>query len=382
MKARRIAEAAAIITAQGLKAIAEATAKAVKAISAGMSKMVAAIAASGWVSVAIIVVIMLIALLLGSTFGIFFSSEDSGSGLTMQNVVLEIIRDYNDKIDTIKNTVDYDELEASGSQVNWKEALAVYPVMLNTDPANPQEVVTMDDAKKAILEGIFWDMNDIDHRTSTRTETTLMEVPDEDGNLVVTEVPVTITTLHIITSNRTVDEMAAEYTFSEEQKEWLVKLLDSLWAGVLYGIHNADGQIVAVALSQVGNVGGRPYWSWYGFIGRVAWCACFVSWCADQCGYIEAGIIPKFAGCGYGPDWFIQRGQWADRNYVPQPGDIIFFDWASNGQDGSRDHVGLVEKYENEYVYTVEGNISDCCVQRRYPIGWYEIVGYGLPAYP
>ena len=62
--------------------------------------------------------------------------------------------------------------------------------------------------------------------------------------------------------------------------------------------------IVEVALTQLGNEGGQPYWSWYGFEGRVEWCACFVSWCADQCGYIESGIIPKFAGCVDGANWF------------------------------------------------------------------------------
>ena len=143
-------------------------------------------------------------------------------------------------------------------------------------------------------------------------------------------------------------------------------------------------QIVAVALSQEGNVGGQPYWSWYGFNGRVEWCACFVSWCADQCGYIDAGIIPKFAGCITGGNWFIERGQWADNSYIPQPGDIIFFDWYESGvgQDGERDHVGIVVKAENGYVYTIEGNSGDRCIQRTYPIGWYEINGYGLPAYP
>lgn len=140
---------------------------------------------------------------------------------------------------------------------------------------------------------------------------------------------------------------------------------------------------MAIALSQVGNVGGRPYWSWYGYNSRVPWCACFVSWCANQCGYIDAGIIPKFAGCSYGGYWFIQRNQWADRHYVPQPGDIIFFDWYEEGvgQDGVRDHVGIVEKVENGYVYTIEGNSGDKCKQKRYPVGWYEINGYGLPAY-
>lgn len=90
--------------------------------------------------------------------------------------------------------------------------------------------------------------------------------------------------------------------------------------------------IVEVALTQLGNEGGQPYWSWYGFDGRVEWCACFVSWCADQCGYIESGIIPKFAGCVDGSNWFKGNGQWQDRNYEPQAGDIIFFDWEGDGE--------------------------------------------------
>ena len=386
VRAKHILEAAAAETAAGIKAAAEATVKAVKAIVAGIKELVAAIATGGWVTVVIIIVILLVALILGSAFGIFFSSEDTGSSMTMQSAVLEINREYTAKIDAIKDRVQYDELETDGTQAEWPQVLAVYAVMLNADPDNPTEVVTMDNDKKAILADIFWDMNEISYSTSSETEMVPMEVPDEEGNLQRVEVPVTTVTLHIQTSGKTAEEMAEEYAFTDEQKEWLTELLkpeyQSMWAGALYGIHNADGQIVAVALSQVGNVGGRPYWSWYGFSSRVAWCACFVSWCADQCGYIEAGVIPKFAGCGIGADWFIQRGQWADRNYVPQPGDIIFFDWASDGQNGSRDHVGLVEKCENGYVYTVEGNITDSCVRRRYPVGWYEIVGYGLPVYP
>ena len=383
VRAKQIIQATAAATAVALKAAADATVKAVKAIVAGIKELIAAIVAGGWVTVVVIVVILLVALILGSAFGIFFSSEDTGTSMTMQNAVLEINREYTAKIDAIKDRVQYDELETDGTQAEWPQVLAVYAVMLNTDPDSPMEVVTMDNTKKAILADIFWDMNDISYTTSSETEMVLMEVPDEEGNLQRVEVPVTTVTLHIQTSGKTAEEMAEAYSFTDDQKEWLAELLkpeyEALWAGALYGIHNADEQIVAVALSQVGNVGGRPYWSWYGFSGRVEWCACFVSWCADQCGYIDAGIIPKFAGCGIGADWFIQRGQWADRNYVPQPGDIIFFDWEG---DGSRDHVGIVEKSENGYVYTIEGNSGDRCAQRSYPVGWYQIKGYGLPAYP
>lgn len=136
--------------------------------------------------------------------------------------------------------------------------------------------------------------------------------------------------------------------------------------------------IVEVALTQLGNEGGQPYWSWYGFDGRVEWCACFVSWCADQCGYIESGIIPKFAGCVDGANWFKGNGQWQDRSYEPSAGDIIFFDWEG---DGETDHVGIVEKCENGVVYTVEGNSGDACRQKQYTVGSSSIYGYGVPAY-
>lgn len=136
--------------------------------------------------------------------------------------------------------------------------------------------------------------------------------------------------------------------------------------------------IVEVALTQLGNEGGQPYWNWYGFGGRVEWCACFASWCADQCGYLESGIIPKFSLCSDGVNWFKGKGQWRDKNYEPQAGDLIFFDWGSNG---SIDHVGIVEKCENGTVYTVEGNSGDACKQQSYSVGSSSIYGYGAPIY-
>ena len=136
--------------------------------------------------------------------------------------------------------------------------------------------------------------------------------------------------------------------------------------------------IVEVALTQLGNEGGQPYWSWYGFDGRVEWCACFVSWCADQCGYLDSGIVPKFAGCVDGANWFKGNGQWQDRNYEPTAGNIIFFDWDS---DGIIDHVGIVKRCENGIVYTVEGNSGDACRQNQYGVGSSSIYGYGIPAY-
>lgn len=142
----------------------------------------------------------------------------------------------------------------------------------------------------------------------------------------------------------------------------------------------ADGNpaIVAVAKTQIGNRGGLRYCEWYGYPYRVEWCAIFVSWCADQCGYIDAGVIPKFAYCPEGANWFMANGQWQDRYYEPLPGDIIFFDWE---RDGVCDHVGIVESCEDGFVYIINGNDGDACTETRYYAGSVSIYGYGIPIY-
>lgn len=393
-KASAATARAARFTAQGIeraaqagaiaaKAAAKATADTVSAIIAGTKALVSAFVAGGWVAVAVIVVICLIGLIVGSCFGIFFSGEDTSTGQTMQTVVREINEDYQQRLDNIKADVPHDVLEMAGSRAVWPQVLAVYAVKTTSDPDAPMEVASMDDARKAILMDIFWQMNDISFRTEDVTETVISETDDGNGNIAETTTTVTQTYLYITVSHRTANEMADRFGFSEEQRQRLAALLEDenkmLWASVLYGIGASDDAIVTVALSQIGNVGGEPYWSWYGFESRVEWCACFVSWCANECGYIDAGIIPKFAGCVNGVNWFKERGQWADGSAEPIPGMIIFFDWDDeNGQDGLADHVGIVEKVENGIVYTIEGNSRNICRKRCYSLGHYEILGYGI----
>lgn len=379
------AKTAAKTLATAAKAAAKAIASVAKAIAAAVKALVAAIAAGGWVALIVIVIICLIAAVV-VCFGIFFSSEDTGSGKPMRAVVQEINREYQTQLDDIKGSVTYDTLEMSGSRAVWPEVLSVYAVKVTYDPDNPQEVATVTPEKEQILRDIFWAMNTISHSTTTESVTTIIESDDGHGNILEETVTETKTTLHIVVSHKTAAEMAAEYGFGTQQLEHLDALLEEgtsgMWAAVLYGVYGADDQIVQVALTQVGNVGGKPYWSWYGFGSRVEWCACFVSWCANECGYIEAGVIPKFAACtSQGVPWFQERGLWEDNSYEPRPGDIIFFDWDDGGQDGQSDHVGIVEKVENGRVYTVEGNSGDSVRQNSYPIGYYEIYGYGTPAY-
>lgn len=174
------------------------------------------------------------------------------------------------------------------------------------------------------------------------------------------------------------DMMAAQYGWAGYgDKAYVSHVLRYYPVGRLFmGEGNAD--MVAVAQSQIGNIGGAPYWSWWGLDYRVEWCAIFVSWCADQCGYLDAGVLPKMEGVRPYVDWFIERGQWQGREYEPSPGDIIFFDWES---DGLADHVGIVEKVENGLIYTIEGNTGDVCAERRYTMGSAPVYGFGLPLY-
>lgn len=144
----------------------------------------------------------------------------------------------------------------------------------------------------------------------------------------------------------------------------------SLFAG-LFG----NQQIVSVAMGQIGNSGGQKFWSWYGFDSHVEWCACFVSWCADQSGLIESGKVPKFSLCSSGVTWFQGKNKWQSGGTTPSAGMIIFFDW---DHDGNSDHVGIVEKCEGGRVYTVEGNSSDQVRQRNYAVDYASIMGYGV----
>jgi len=144
-------------------------------------------------------------------------------------------------------------------------------------------------------------------------------------------------------------------------------------------VGTGDDAIVEVAKAEIGNVGGDKFWKWYGFTSRVDWCAIFCSWCADQCGYIESGLLPKFAVVGDGASWFKARHRWSGRGYSPKPGDFIFFDFE---QDGVLDHVGIVENCDGKVVTTIEGNAGNACKRLSYVAGSSSIAGYGLMIRP
>ncbi|WP_287715450.1 lysozyme family protein [Blautia sp.] len=174
-------------------------------------------------------------------------------------------------------------------------------------------------------------------------------------------------------------EQAAAHGWSRYgDPEYVPHVLRYYSGGGLFAGLFGNGQIVSIAKAQLGNEGGQKFWSWYGFNGRVEWCACFVSWCADQSGLIQSGAVPKFSACTNGVTWFQGQGKWQAAGSIPTTGSIIFFDWDG---DGTSDHVGIVDRCDGSTVYTVEGNSGDAVKQNTYAINSSSIMGYGLVAY-
>ena len=226
---------------------------------------------------------------------------------------------------------------------------------------------------------------EVRYRTETRT--------DSEGNEYDVEVPYNYYILNVTLTSKPISSVALELMTPDQLEMYQVyrqtlgnKPLifgggsaDTSDSESLAGVEFVNGTrpgnqaVVDIAKSQVGNVGGQPYWSWYGFNSRVEWCACFVSWCYGQMGLSE----PRFAACqSQGIPWFQSHGQWGGRDYANiAPGDAIFFDW---DLDGSADHVGIVVGTDGSRVYTVEGNSGDACKIKSYSLTYECIKGYGL----
>lgn len=226
---------------------AKATRNAIKAIIDGTKALINAIIAGGWFAIIVIIVLCLVGALASSFYGIFFSTETSESGMNISGVIQEINADYDNRIDELKSSGNYDSVEINGSKANWKDVLSIYAVRTTTDPDNPMEIATIDDNKKSILSTIFWDMNSIDSKTETRTETKEITSTDENGEEVVTTEEVTIKVLIISISSKTADEMAQAYSFDDKQKSYLAELMndsnDKLWSSIIFSTGNSNVDI-------------------------------------------------------------------------------------------------------------------------------------------
>ena len=378
-KAAQAAKATAKATANAVKAAAKATIATVKAIIAGTKALVAAIAAGGWIAVVIIMIVVL----LGSAVAMFGGGSESNT-YTQVSAEVEaydpLIRQYAKQygipeyVELIKAVM----MQESGGR--GLDPMQAAEGSFNTK--YPHEPNGIKDPEYSIQCGV--------QELKAALTSAEVESPIDMEHIKLALQGYNFGNGYISWAKTKYGGYsyanAVEFSTQQAQRLGWDSYGDTQYpAHVLryypYGRAFTAGSnqgIVEVALTQIGNEGGQPYWSWYGFDSRVEWCACFVSWCADQCGYIDSGLIPKFAGCIDGANWFKSNNRWNDRNYEPKAGDIIFFDWEG---DGTTDHVGIVEKCENGTVYTVEGNSGDSVCQNSYPVGYYEILGYGVPAY-
>ena len=325
--------------------------------------------------------------LMNGVLGTSYTSEDSDL-VAVENNYAAMENELQQRIDNIERDYPgYDEYRYDLDNIGHNpHALASYLTALlqSYTPQSAQDE----------LERIF-DMQytltlteevEIRYRTETSTD-------PETGETTTEQVPYEYYILHVSLTNRDITTIAPEVLTAEQLQMFRVYLETSGNKPLLFGGGSADTsasedlsgvqfvngtrpgnpQLVELAKGQVGNVGGAPYWSWYGFDSRVAWCACFVSWCYGQAGLSE----PRFAACqSQGVPWFTSHGQWGARGYENiAPGDAIFFDW---DLDGSADHVGLVIGTDGNRVYTVEGNSGDACKIKSYPLDYACIKGYGL----
>ena len=325
--------------------------------------------------------------LMNGVLGTSYTSEDSDL-VAVENNYAAMENELQQRIDNIERDYPgYDEYRYDLDNIGHNpHALASYLTAL-LQSYTPQSA-------QAELERIF-DMQytltlteevEIRYRTETSTD-------PETGETTTEEVPYEYHILNVKLENKPISSFVSELLTPQQLEMFHVYLETSGNKPLIFGGGSPDGspsedlsgvefvngtrpgnqELMELAKQQVGNVGGYPYWSWYGFNSRVEWCACFVSWCYNQAGKSE----PRFAGCEWqGVPWFQSRGQWGARGYENiAPGDAIFFDW---DLDGVADHVGLVLGRDGSRVYTVEGNSGDACKIKSYDLNYQCIKGYGL----
>ena len=325
--------------------------------------------------------------LTNGVLGTSYTSEDSDL-VAVENNYAALENGLQSELDNIESThPGYDEYRYDLDSIghNPHELASYLTALLQTyTPQSAQAELNRVFAMQYTLT--LTEETEIRYRTETSTD-------PETGETTTEEVPYEYHILNVKLTNKPISEIAEELLTPQQLEMYRVYLETSgnkplIFGGgspdmgasedlsgvqLVNGTRPGNTAVVDLAKRQVGNVGGRPFWSWYGFNSRVEWCACFVSWCYNQAGKSE----PRFAGCqSQGVPWFQSRGQWGARGYENiAPGDAIFFDWDG---DGSADHVGLVIGTDGERVYTVEGNSGDACKIKSYDLNYQCIKGYGL----
>ena len=241
-------------TVQAAKATAKSAATgakaAVKATIATVKGLISAIAAGGWVAVLIILLICLIAMVSGSCFGLFFSSDPTGTGTSVTQAVSTLNEEYMAHMQEIEAATPHDRQEITSNDgvlsINWEDILAVFSAKV-TGAEDGVQVASLDDAQLDELRNIMWEMNVIS--SGTRTEKREVEITevDENGKEITRTETVPETILEITITHKTPEEMARQHSFNFRQNEYLALMSEpenkNLWAELLGGFVSGGGEI-------------------------------------------------------------------------------------------------------------------------------------------
>ena len=278
--AKQAARATGKAAQETVKRVADMVMVGLKALWAAAHTIVAAIAAGGTVAVLVVVIICMIALMIGSGFGIFFAAESAGDGMSLADAITQLNVEYQDRLEEIEADYPHDRLEITSNDGSYaiagQDVLAVFAARTSgAEDGTP--VAYLDEANLERLRQIMWDMNEITWEVETQThevETTPAtdtttdataattgddsatsasdttddsdENEDDPGTTTVTET-VLVLTLH----HKTADEMREEYHFNARQDEYLTLLSADdaalLWADLLGGF--AMGELGGEILS-------------------------------------------------------------------------------------------------------------------------------------
>jgi len=352
-------------TAQAARAAARFTVRMVKLtvkVAAALVKGLVALVGTGGAVLVLFLIIIAVAALVSSPFGIFFSDENKDAEVTpISNVVQEVNAEFAARIEDIKagnDDVDSVEIHYSGSADNirvdnWMDVVAVFAVKTAMDEESGMDVATIDTTRIDLIKSVFWDMNLIDYYVETIEHTETETVDNGDG----TTSEETTTTyeyiLHITINSKTAEQQAGEYGFTDDQKNILEEMLSGEFRPMMYALLGMDadtgltteqlqnlyndlpigelgGEAVKLALFRLGDPYSQPKAGQDDYTD----CSYLVQWC-----YRKLGVsLPRTAAA--------QAEYCADNGLTISPadlmpGDLVFFSHDTNGRFMNITHVAI-----------------------------------------
>lgn len=347
----------------------------VKAAAVAVKGIMALLGVSGSV-IMLMCIVLAVASLIASPFGIFFSDENTEQDVKpLSAIVQEMNTAFVDRLEEIRQnagTVDREELNyiggADNTRVdNWSDVIAVFAVKTALEAEGGMDVVTIDATREEMIRSVFWDMNIIEYDLEKIKHEETVAVEQEDGSLENKTVTTYETVLHVTITSRTAEEQAGDYRFTNDQHSLMEEMLSEEFRPLMFALLGKDSdtglsqeqlelvyrdlpegahgaEAVKLALTRLGD----PYSQPKAGIGRYTDCSYLVQWA-----YKQLNIqLPRTAA--------EQARYIVDNNLAIQyehlaPGDLVFWSYERNGRFMDITHVG---------IYAGNGKVVDASSSR------------------